>query len=95
VRSASLHPQPSAIGLDCNPADKASGAFPDTTQAYYEAVLEPLFDAMGGQVKPALLGAPAVAADAAAALGLALFAGAAPAAVVALAVATLLRSRKA
>jgi len=73
----------------------ASGAFPETTQAYYEAVLEPLFDAMGGQVKPALLGAPAVAADAAAALGLALFAGAAPAAVVALAVATLLRSRKA
>ena len=77
----------------------AAAAFPATTQAYYDAVLEPLFDALGAHVKPAALGAsalvaPFVAADAAAALGLAVFAGAAPVALLALGAAAL-RSRKA
>jgi len=77
----------------------AAAAFPATTQAYYDAVLEPLLDALGAHVKPAALGAsalvaPFVAADAAAALGLVAFAGAAPVALLALGAAAL-RSRKA
>lgn len=78
----------------------AAAAFPATTQAYYDAVLEPLFDALGANiVKPAALGASALvvpffAADAAAALGLAAFAGAAPVALLVLGAAAL-RSRKA
>ena len=77
----------------------AAAALPATTQAYYDAVLEPLFDALGAHIKPAALGAsalvaPFVAADAAAALGLAAFAGAAPVALLVLGAAAL-RSRKA
>ena len=61
----------------------ASATFPATAQAYYDAVLEPLFDACGAQIKPAAIGAsalviPSILADATAAFGLALFAGLAP-----------------
>lgn len=78
----------------------ASGAFPETTQAYYEAMLEPLIDTMGAQLQPVALGAtslvaPAIAADVAAVLGLAIFAGATPALAAMLVAATLLRKRKA
>ena len=78
----------------------ASAAFPATTQAYYDTVLEPLFDALGEKIKPAALGAsvlvlPFVAADAAAAAGLAIYAAAAPAALLVLGAAALRSSAEA
>jgi len=78
-----------------------AAAFPTTSQAYYDAVLEPLFDALGANLRPMALGAsalvaPLALADAAAALGLGLFAGAAPAALATLALGVVtLRARKA
>jgi hypothetical protein len=78
-----------------------AAAFPTTTQGYYDAVLEPLFDALGANLRPSALGAsalvaPLALADVAAALGLGLFAGAAPAALAALTLGVVtLRSRKA
>jgi len=56
-----------------------SAVFPVKTQAYYEAILEPLFDALGQYLQPAALASsalvlPLYTADAAAALGLAVFA---------------------
>lgn len=76
-----------------------AAAFPATTQAYYDAVLEPLFDSSGAHLRSTALGASALVvplgvADAAAALGLGLFAGATPVALLVLGAAAL-RSRKA
>lgn len=55
-----------------------AAAFPETTQTYYETVLEPLFDTLGAWVKLAALCTPPLAADVAAALGFVVFSVAAP-----------------
>ena len=55
-----------------------SWAAPETTQTYYETVLEPLFDNLGAWVKLAALCTPPLAADVAAALGFVVFSVAAP-----------------
>ena len=81
---AATHPEWSAAFMMSRQAPlplfyALSATFPATTQAYYEAVLEPLFDALGHHLQPAALTAstlilPLYAADAAAALGFIAFA---------------------